>query len=73
MECNIDRDGRRLRRNLGFFCTLVSALLITASVIWINVTVAIIAVVVAFAAVLCFWQAQKGYCGLRGMGIKTKM
>lgn len=73
MQCNIDQRGRQVRFGWGvlmLICGVVSAAGALAAwwpAIWgWAATVFFIA-----SGVLAIWEARKGYCVVRGMGIKT--
>jgi hypothetical protein len=71
MQCNIDDRGRSARRWTGVACAVVAALLLALAALWWHAGLAITAGGFAAGAALCFWQAHKGYCVVRAMGIKT--
>jgi hypothetical protein len=75
MQCNIDSRGRRARLTGGIVsCSLAAAAAIAAALLreywtWL------VAVAIALLALGVFqiFEAVKGWCALRAMGIRTKV
>ena len=74
MQCNIDQTGRRVRLIWGVLCLAAAAGVglagwlgwLTGWWVWV-----LVAVLVGFG-VFGFYEARKGWCAVRAMGIKTK-
>jgi hypothetical protein len=71
MECNIDNSGARIRRVYGIMALLVAGMLAGLAVwsgtwwLWFVVGGA------AAAGMFMLFEAQKKWCALRAMGVKT--
>ena len=66
MQCNIDSKGRRIR---GINAVVLTA---TAAVAWWMDWPIWIAIVLGLGGLFSGFEALKGWCALRAMGIKTK-
>ena len=73
MQCNIDNAGARFRRVYGIMALLVAAML--AGLAWWSATwwLWIIVGAAAAAGIFCLYEAQKKWCALRAMGLKTPL
>jgi hypothetical protein len=71
MECNIDNHGAKIRRVYGIMSLLMGGMLGALAVwsgtwwLWIVVGLA------AAGGIFCLFEAQKKWCALRAMGMKT--
>jgi len=74
MKCNIDDKGRRVRRTGGIVCCVAGAALV---VIFLaaHFSYAMLLVGLGLLALGAFqlFEAQKGWCALRAMGVKTRV
>jgi hypothetical protein len=75
MQCNIDQRGRRVRRNIGIALILTAIGLLTwevfasaASAGWWLYGAAIVA---GAAGAFMLYEARKGWCAARAVGIRT--
>ena len=64
--CNIDSKGRKIR------ATSAVLLILSAAVAWWMDWPIWIAIVLGTSGLFCGYEAFKGWCALRAMGIKTK-
>lgn len=71
MKCNIDSTGAKIRRVYGIMALLVAGMLAALALwagtwwLWIVVGCA------AAAGIFCLFEAQKKWCALRAIGMKT--
>jgi uncharacterized membrane protein HdeD (DUF308 family) len=73
MQCNIDARGRRLRLISGILCLIVGIVLgILSIVLQKGFWVLLLAGLALLAGGLFqVYEARKGWCAIRAMGIKT--
>ena len=64
-SCNIDRDGRLLRFFAGCVLLLCAGLLYVQEYIWWVPTL------VVLAGIFVLFEAARGWCLLRALGLKT--
>ncbi len=75
MQCNIDSRGKAARLIWGIVCVLVGVVLIVLGALqvlagwWLWALAAVFVLGGAFA----IFEARKGWCAVRAMGIKTPM
>ena len=69
MHCNIDKKGRRVRA-LGGSGLLVAAVLCAWGLEG-SIAPSVIAIVLGGTGLFCLFEAAKGWCVLRALGIKT--
>ena len=73
MECNIDAKGKAARLIWGILCVIAAAVMAALLLLkilsgwgwWVGAAVALVAGLVGI------WEARRGWCVVRGMGIKT--
>jgi MFS-type transporter involved in bile tolerance (Atg22 family) len=74
MQCNIDQRGRRLRFINGLVLLGIGGLIVG---LWAapnhSVWLWIVAMVLIAGGLFSLFEARKGWCALRAMGIKTKI
>ncbi len=72
MQCNIDAKGRAVRRNGGIICC-TAGIISLALAMWSPYRVAflITGAFLILAGMFQLFEASKGWCALRAMGIKT--
>ncbi len=71
MQCNIDDEGARMRRTSGIMLVLTGAML-TGLALWSGIWwLWVIAPTLLAAGGFCIFEAQKKWCALRAMGVKT--
>ena len=71
MKCNIDSRGRLIRGRHGARCLLASALLLVfllPATGWRRLLVLIL----TLGAIFTLFEALRGWCAVRAMGIKTR-
>lgn len=81
MKCNIDDKGRRVRRTGGIVCCVAGAALVAVflaarfGVLSAHYSYALPIVGLALLAggVFQLYEARKGWCALRAMGVKTRV
>jgi hypothetical protein len=72
MQCNIDEKGRAVRRNGGIICGASGIIMIGLGLWGLYPTALLIAgVSLIVAGGFQLFEASKGWCALRAMGIKT--
>jgi low affinity Fe/Cu permease len=73
LTCNIDSKGAKLRRVWGimalFMAALLGGLAYWSETWWLWIVVA----VAASAGIFALFEAQKKWCAVRAMGIKTRV
>jgi hypothetical protein len=73
MQCNIDESGARVRRVYGIMTLFVSIILIGLA-LWSHIWwLWLIAAATTGTGLFCLFEAQKKWCALRAMGIKTSI
>lgn len=73
MQCNIDQRGRRVRL-LWAIVMFALAVAVGASAVvgwWGGIWPWVVAAVLAAFGVFALYEARKGWCAVRAMGIKT--
>lgn len=73
MQCNIDARGQLARRIWGILCVLAAVGLSIAAYLLESWWLYIVAVACMFLGLFAIWEAQKKWCIVRAMGIKTPM
>lgn len=72
MQCNIDAKGRAVRRNGGIVCLVLGAVCLGAAYAGVSRRAFVGAGLGLIAAGLFqLFEARKGWCAVRAMGIKT--
>jgi uncharacterized membrane protein HdeD (DUF308 family) len=74
MKCNIDEKGRRVRRAGGVVCCVAGAAL--AIIFFANhysYAILVVGLALLAAGVFQLFEARKGWCALRAMGMKTRV
>ncbi len=71
MQCNIDDHGARLRRTWGIM-VLLTAIMLAGLALWSNLWwLWLLVAPCLLAGSFAIFEAQKKWCVLRAMGIKT--
>jgi hypothetical protein len=74
MKCNIDEKGRRVRRAGGIVCCLAgAALVIVFLAAHHSYAILLVGLALLAAGVFQLYEARKGWCALRAMGVKTRV
>jgi thiol:disulfide interchange protein len=74
LVCNIDQRGRSVRYRIGFvFLALAVAVYVVGSRLTDGSVPALIGGVLAVAGLFSLFEANRGWCGLRALGFKTKV
>jgi hypothetical protein len=74
LSCNIDRQGRRVRRLGGLVMLLIGAVLLAVWAVPAGGACAWTGSVVLLAAgAFCVFESQTGWCAVRAMGFKTRV
>jgi hypothetical protein len=73
MQCNITRTGRLVRLAWGLLCLIAAAALALAEVLgWLTGWWGWVLVLpLAGLGVFGIYEARKGWCAVRAMGVKT--
>ncbi len=81
MKCNIDEKGRRVRRAGGIVCCVAGAALViiflAARYRYLSAhygyPVLLVGLGLLAGGVFQLYEARKGWCALRAMGMKTRV
>jgi hypothetical protein len=74
LVCNIDQRGRAVRYRIGFvFSFLGVAIAIAARALQLGGAAWFVAGPLLLAGAFSLFEANRGWCGLRALGIKTKI
>jgi hypothetical protein len=72
MQCNIDARGRAVRRNVGMLCCVIATASVGLGLWGVYGTVLLsVGIILILAGLFQFFQARKGWCAIRAMGIRT--
>jgi len=72
-ECNIDSKGKLFRFTIGIFSILSGIVIISLSNfnIFISEEILVIGIFSIIGGLFAIWEARKGWCVVRAIGIRT--
>jgi uncharacterized membrane protein HdeD (DUF308 family) len=74
MKCNIDDKGRRVRRTGGIVCCVAGvALVIVFLAAHFSYATLLVGLGLIAGGMFQLFEARKGWCALRAMGVKTRV
>jgi hypothetical protein len=72
MQCNIDGTGQKVRRIWGGLCVAAAIACGVCAFLFDMWWLYVVGGVVLGLGIFSFWEAQKKWCVMRAMGVKTK-